>query len=170
MSRINQARILAIDPTARGFAYVVLEGSERLIDWGVSHVSLHSKRQAIERLDGLLLQYAPDLLVTENWRSRRGAKIARGRGFLRLISTHSERDALPLRTIRRSEVQFVFRTSGKSKHAIAEALARFFPELEDRLPRKRKPWMSEDERMNIFDALSFAVTVFRSPEALSEIS
>ena len=32
-----------------------------------------------------------------------------------------------------------------------------FPELEKRLPRVRKPWMSEDERMSIFDAVALAI-------------
>jgi len=31
-----------------------------------------------------------------------------------------------------------------------------FPELARFLPRERKPWMSEDERMRIFDAAALA--------------
>ena len=34
-----------------------------------------------------------------------------------------------------------------------------FPELAPRLPRFRKLWMSEDERMSIFDALSLALAL-----------
>jgi len=33
-----------------------------------------------------------------------------------------------------------------------------FPELAPRLPRFRKPWMSEDYRMSIFDAVAFGLT------------
>lgn len=31
-------RVLAIDPNSRGFGFAVLEGPDRLIDWGVVHV------------------------------------------------------------------------------------------------------------------------------------
>jgi len=38
-----------------------------------------------------------------------------------------------------------------TKHALAESLAsRFLDELGFRLPRKRRIWMSEDYRMDIF--------------------
>jgi hypothetical protein len=40
-------------------------------------------------------------------------------------------------------------------------IAKRFPEeLGSRLPPERKPWMSEDSRMNIFDAVALAL-VFR---------
>ena len=42
--------------------------------------------------------------------------------------------------------------------ALAEMLAGKFPEeLASRLPPKRRPWMSEDPRMDIFDAVGLAV-------------
>jgi hypothetical protein len=41
---------------------------------------------------------------------------------------------------------------------MAEMLATQFPdELASRLPPKRKPWKSEDSRMDIFDAMALAV-------------
>ena len=41
---------------------------------------------------------------------------------------------------------------------MAELLAKKFPdELASRLPPKRKPWKSEDSRMDIFDAVALAV-------------
>jgi hypothetical protein len=44
-----------------------------------------------------------------------------------------------------------------TKHALAETLAAKFPvELALRLPPKRRPWMSEDPRMDIFDAVGLA--------------
>jgi hypothetical protein len=46
-----------------------------------------------------------------------------------------------------------------TKHALAEMLAGRFPEeLASRLPPKRRPWMSEDYRMDIFDAVALALT------------
>jgi hypothetical protein len=59
--------------------------------------------------------------------------------------------------VSRREVQKRFVHSGTTKYEIAVAVARLFPELTSRLPRQRKPWMSEDKRMSIFDAVSFAL-------------
>jgi hypothetical protein len=49
-----------------------------------------------------------------------------------------------------------------AKREIAEAIVREFPELEPRLPPVRKIWMSEDRRMNIFDAAALAMTFFHT--------
>ena len=42
------------------------------------------------------------------------------------------------------------------------AIARDFPELEPRLPPVRKIWISEDARMNIFDAVALGMTFFHT--------
>ena len=48
----------------------------------------------------------------------------------------------------------------QNKYEIAIAIAKRFPELAPRLPRLRKPWMSEDDRMSIFDAIGLAAAFF----------
>jgi len=55
----------------------------------------------------------------------------------------------------------VFFADGQgTKHALAEILAARFPEeLGCRLPPKRRPWMSEDYRMDIFDAVALALVL-----------
>ena len=47
---------------------------------------------------------------------------------------------------------------GNTKHSIATTLAVAYPELAEKVPRKRKIYQSEDERISVFDALSLAVT------------
>ena len=45
-----------------------------------------------------------------------------------------------------------------TKHDIAEYLANRFPEeLGTRMPPKRRPWMSEDHRMPMFEAVALTV-------------
>lgn len=47
-----------------------------------------------------------------------------------------------------------------TKHALAEILAKqFSEELASRLPPKRKAWMSEDYRMDIFDAVALVLVL-----------
>ena len=58
----------------------------------------------------------------------------------------------------RAAVQATLLEKGATKQAIASRLAQIFPELLPHLPPERKPWMTEDDRMSVFDAVSFAVT------------
>ena len=41
-------RVLAIDPSTRGFGFAVLEGPNRLIDWGVKETKTEQKRRTLE--------------------------------------------------------------------------------------------------------------------------
>ena len=61
----------------------------------------------------------------------------------------------------REEVRRAFFTGGMgTKHALAEILAERFPEeLGSRLSPKRRPWMSEDYCMSIFDAVALALAM-----------
>jgi Holliday junction resolvasome RuvABC endonuclease subunit len=69
-----------------------------------------------------------------------------------------------VRSFSRAKVKQAFSESGASnKHEIATTIAGRFPELAPRLPRFRKPWMSEDYRMSIFDAVALGVTFFHVP-------
>ena len=49
-----------------------------------------------------------------------------------------------------------------NKETIAAKVAERFPELRPYLPPPRKPWMSEDERMNVFDAVGLGLATTRS--------
>ena len=48
----------------------------------------------------------------------------------------------------------------RTKHEIATIIGDKFPELAPHVPPHRKCWMKEDDRMNIFDAMGFALTFF----------
>jgi len=62
-----------------------------------------------------------------------------------------------------AKVKRVFLAFGaRTKQEIARVVADQLPELAPRLPRVRKPWMSEDYRMAIFDAAAFALTYYYS--------
>ena len=59
------------------------------------------------------------------------------------------------------QVRRVFFADGQGiKHALAEIVANKFPEeLGSHLPPKRRPWMSEDSRMDIFDAVALVLVL-----------
>jgi Holliday junction resolvasome RuvABC endonuclease subunit len=75
----------------------------------------------------------------------------------------ASKQKIRVRSFSRAKVKQAFSESGASnKQEIAIAIARRFPELAPRLPRFRKPWMSEDYRMSIFDAVALAVAYFEN--------
>jgi hypothetical protein len=97
--------------------------------------------------------------VVEDGRGTR--RRARARHLIARIEKMAERRNIRVVRVSRSRVREVL-TPARTKQEIAEGIARIFPELAPRLPRFRKAWMSEDERMSIFDAASFALTVLGS--------
>lgn len=147
-------RILAIDPTSRGFAFAILEAPAFLVDWGERIVSAKSGG-LLSRVDDLLTHHEPAVLVVENvaapgcWRRKRAREeITR----MELLAV-----ARGVRVVRVSRITVLDTFApGKSKYEVALRLAQVFPVLMQWLPRKRKAWMTEDARMNLFDALGFA--------------
>lgn len=60
-----------------------------------------------------------------------------------------------------------FEEGAANKHQIATAVVQKFPELAPRLPPDRKPWMSEDPRMAMFNAVALALTYFEKTKKAS---
>ncbi len=147
--------------SSKGFAYVVLEGPDSLIEWGVAQVSDPKRVRCLERVESLLQRYRPDALVLEDYLGEGSRRCRRVRSLIRGIAAVGRRHRLVVRYVSRAAVREAFADSGgTTKQAIATSIAFRFPELSPRLPPIRKTWMTEDERMNIFDAASFALTVF----------
>ena len=158
----DTSRVLAIDPTSKGFAFAVLEGPESLFDFGTVQLSSKDEAAYLERIDGLFERYLPHGLIVEDPTgpgSRRAPRIANLIREIELIAWRRQVDCL---RVSRGQVQEVFAESGTTKYEIALAISRWFPELEGRLPDSRKPWESEKEGMNVFDAVSFALTALRT--------
>ncbi len=164
-------RVLAVDPTSRGFGFVVLEGPDNLIDWSVVEVRESSKYKYLQRLVDLIARYRPDVLALEDTRSCASRRCSRVQKLLVRMEHIADQGAILTRRFSRAKVRRAFAdASAKTKYEIAAAIATRFPELAARLPRFRKPWMPEDERMSLFDAASFALTFFhfvhrRNPHA-----
>jgi len=155
-------RILAIDPSPRGFGFVVMEAPERLLDWGVKEANLENKNAAsVKRLELLLALYKPDVLVIEDISDVGSLRRERVQQLLQRIAEFGFEHELKTVRIPRLMVGQVFARSGAmTKYQIAEVICRRLPELAPKLPPQRKLWMAEDARMSIFDATAFALTFF----------
>ena len=160
MSRADtkDIRVLAIDPSTRGFGFAVLEGPNRLIDWGVKETKTDKKRRTLKLIHDLIDQYQPNVIVVEDYEGKGSHRCRRVRELIEDISKLAAKQEIKVRRFSRAKVKQAFSESGAvNKYEIAQTIANRFPELAPRLPRFRKPWMSEDYRMSIFDAVALAL-------------
>ncbi len=158
MARLSARDIVVgIDPTSRGFAFAVLEAPSFLVDWGERIVS--SKRGALLRkVDELLTYHEPAVLAIEDVAAKGCRRRKRGREEIRRIERLAKARGVRVARVSRLAVRDTL-ARGKGKYEVALQLAQVFPVLADRIPRRRKPYMSEDQRMNVLDALGFAAVL-----------
>jgi len=161
MRKKDFKRVLAIDPFSRGVGFAVLEGPESLIDWGLRTTGQADNAKAVRVVEKLLDRFRPDVLALEDWDSAGSRRCGRVEKLLDRIAAAEGKRAI-VRLITRHEIRAIGQLPQTStKRGRACFLADRFPELQPFLPPLRKPWMPEDDRMAIFDALSFAVACFR---------
>lgn len=156
-------RILSIDPTSKGFAWCLLESGRTLVDWGTVHVDPPHHENSIKRVTSLLEVFRPDMIAVEDC-TKDSRRSGRAPELILNIEKLARSRRVQASRISRKSVEELF-APASGKHEIALAIAEVFPELKLRLPRKRRPWMTEDERMNVFDAVSFALVCLQSVEA-----
>jgi Holliday junction resolvasome RuvABC endonuclease subunit len=150
---------LAIHPNARGFGWVLFEGPFRLLGWSVTHSRGPVNAACLRRLDRLLTRYSPETLVLEAFEgdsTKRGTRIAKlGRSIVSLAQMRNVEVAI----YRFADVQECFATVGaRTRHEIAETIARYHEPLAVSLPKKRAIWDPEDRRAAIFAAAALVLT------------
>ena len=156
-------RVIALDPTSHGFGFVVFEGETRLVDWGHAHARPCTNEKCLEMVAKLFTYYLPGVVVMENWDSKASRRGARVRKLFTQIVGFTETSNARVARYSQKDIQKAFSTDGSpTKYEIAQMIALEFPELSYRLPPPRKIWMSEDERMSIFDAAALALTFFQT--------
>jgi hypothetical protein len=161
-ARSKPVRVLGLSPSTGGVGFAVLEDGQKLIDWGVKSIKGDKNLESIKKIEGLILHYRPDLLAFENYEADGSQRHGRVRQLGHEMSNLAEYHKLKVSLLSRKQVlQFFFADGEGTKYAVANILARrFSEELGHRLPPKRKPWMNEDYRMDIFDAVAWALTHF----------
>jgi hypothetical protein len=121
-------------------------------------------------IDKLIDKYRPDVLVLENWNSTGARRCPRVEKLLKRIAAKEGKRVL-VQLVIKAEILAIGRLPLTStKYGRATFLAERFPELEPYVPPFRKPWMAEDDRMAIFDALSFAVAYVRKTKKTAPLA
>ena len=154
-------RILAIAPSTKGFGYAILEGHKELVDWGVKSVEGDKNAGSMEKVEELIAHYNPHVMVLEDTLAKGSRRCARIQALTKRLIALAESRTIKVALFSQKKIRRVFFADGcGTKHALAEIIAERFPEeLGFRLPPKRRAWMSEDSRMDIFDAVALALMV-----------
>jgi len=154
-------RILGIAPSTRGFGFALIEGLNTLADWGVRSIKGDKNAGVVAKVDVFITHYAPDVIALEDTAVKPARRSLRIRALTKRIARLAKHRKVIVASFSRKQIRQGFFADGQgTKHALAEILAKRFPdELGFRLPPKRRPWMSEDSRMDIFEALGLALMV-----------
>ncbi len=156
--------VLAVYPSARGFAFVIFEGPFSPLDWSAREIrGRHKNQRCLVSVAALLERYQPDVLVLQDMSPTGTRRAFRMKELNAGIGELAEERGIPVCAFSRAQVRAAFEPFGHtSKHSIAETIAKHIPAFDRYLPPPRKPWMSEDARMAVFDAVALALTFLQS--------
>jgi hypothetical protein len=150
-------RVLALDLHPRRFGYVVLEGPDRLLDWGVrSHRRKGNSADVLirRRLRPLLELWSPTLLVIHAARQIPPRKKLVRERLLKGVVAEAKKQRARVQMLKKRPADLAEKLT---KYERAQAVVKRFPVLTQKLPPKRKPWESEHYSMSIFETLEVAV-------------
>ena len=154
--------VLGLSPSSNGVGFAVLENSGTLVDWGVKVADRDKNTASLAKICALVSHYHPGVIVIEDSRVKGSVRAPRIKKLHSQIGSVGEKHRVKVVALPRHRVrQALFPAGAGTKHAVAELLAKRFPEeLGLRLPPKRRPWMSEDSRIEMFDAVALCVAFF----------
>src|SRR2546423_1900758 len=75
-------RVLGIDPSTRSVSYVVLEGTDLLVDWGLKTTRRADSLRALKIIGNLIERFRPAVVAMEDCASRGSRRCARVRKLL----------------------------------------------------------------------------------------
>ena len=157
---MKEIRILALDPTSRGFGFVCFEEKMRLIDWGHMSVKPKNSEVLLDLVGAHIAWYNPQVVILEDWTHPSSRRRKRVKKLLADLADYVLSANCEVECYAPHEIARCFALGKITKHEIAEIVANLYPELGPRLPPKRKIWQSEDERTSFFDAAALALTYF----------
>jgi Holliday junction resolvasome RuvABC endonuclease subunit len=152
----------AVYPTARGFGWAALESPLAPHSGGLVEVTKDKNVVCLRKIEALLDQLEPETLVLEAFERRNSARTDRIAKLCRALVCMANDRSMEFAIYTRKDIEMCFGTNGaRTRHEIAEAIARHVPALADRLPTKRVAWKADDRRMALFNAAALVFTHFR---------
>ena len=166
------SRILAIAPCVQGIGFIVFNGPQMPIDWGVKWTRHEKNALGLAKITELVDRYHPEMVVFEDPHGEGSRRAKQIQDLLDEIASLVRRRNIPIARYSRAQVRHHFAGDGTAtKYRIARAIAQYLPDLAPRLPAERKIWLPEHANMSVFDAASLALTHFAAiaPEARSDL-
>lgn len=156
--------ILSIYATSRGFAFGLFEGPESPFDWGVREIDNPSRnKKCLEAIAEIIDRNSPSHIVMEDTAEPLSRRNARVQQLYHSIAALGARNFIEVRRVSKPAIRACFAGVGAiTKHEIAQAIAMRIPAFAIRIPPVRKPWMSQDSRQSLFDAVALALTYYCS--------
>jgi hypothetical protein len=121
--------------------------------------SADKNANSLTQIEKLITRHQPDVLVLYDVKAKGIYRWPRIKELHRSVVTLAKMRQLKVATVSGIELRTLLLNDPKgTKHDLAERMAKQFPdELASRVPPKRKPWTSEANRMDIFEAVALAV-------------
>src|SRR5712692_141661 len=107
----SQKRVMALDVRPRSFGYVVFEGPDRLLDWGVRSFrkGVNSVRAPLAtKIAALLEEFHPAIVVTKEAPSRKKVNRAKSRKIIELVRHKANLRGIQTRVFNRRAVRNPF--------------------------------------------------------------
>jgi hypothetical protein len=161
--------VLAIYLQSRGFAFALFESWLSPVDWGIHEARGPRKNaQCLTQINSLVELHMPDVVILENMSDRGTRRVPRIQELNRRIA--DLRGMVIHKYSRATVLDYFVERGATTKRKIAEMIAKQVPAFSLYVPPERKPWMSEDPRMGIFEAAALAWMYFRQREGDREAS
>src|SRR5437870_1613293 len=93
----REIRVLAIDPSTRGFGFAVLEGPNRLIDWAVKETKVNKNAKSLKLIDDLIDRYQPNVIVVEDYAGKGSRRCRRIQTLIDDLSTLASKRKIMVR-------------------------------------------------------------------------
>jgi hypothetical protein len=157
------ALTMSLYVNSRRFAFVLFEGTLSPYDWGMIEVrGAKNQQRVMDKVTSLLRRYVPDVLIMQDM-GPEGTRRANRLALLNsALGSVVQELGIPIFTYSRADVYSEFRSMGfANKQMLAVLIAKHVPAFERHVPPPRKPWMSEDARMGLFDAAALALLFFQ---------
>lgn len=147
--RSKEKLVFAFAVQANKVGYALLRG-EQLLYWGTSTDVQKCEDKLFEFVEEKLRYFQPDTFITEEneGKTRKGE---RARALIQVAKAAAHEVSTDHVPVERSW-QF------KNKYDEAVAIAKEYPELQNRLPKKRRLWEPEPTSIVLFEALSLWFT------------
>ena len=150
--------IVSIYPTSRGLGFSVFDTPKNLLDWGYCDIRFNKKARTIKKLEALIELYKPHLIVLEDADAASSRRADRIKKLITALTTTALNHNVAVQHYSNEQMSNAF--GSKNKHDRARNISELIPELEPSLPPERRIWNSQHPQIQVFDAVTLALTFF----------